>query len=205
VARDRMGRTSEAKPVRLFVALEIPDEARRAVAVAAQPWREAFPAARWVPAENWHVTLKFLGSTYPRLVEWVHEQVAMAAAGIETFETYLTGLGAFPSAGRARVLWAGLDDRLGQMAQVAQALDGALAKEFRSETRGLTPHLTIARADPPLRLPVGFAETPLEPVAFRIERITLFRSHLQRPAPWYEPLEVVPLGAGPLRGPAPAR
>jgi 2'-5' RNA ligase len=54
--------------------------------------------------------------------------------------------------------------------------------------------VTLARSDPPLALPEGFRATPLEPVAFRVERVTLFRSHLQRPAPRYEPLARFSLG-----------
>jgi 2'-5' RNA ligase len=91
------------------------------------------------------------------------------------------------------------------MAAIAQALDARLSKEFRVEARGFSPHLTIARSDPPLRLPPDFVDTVVEPVAFQVERLTLFRSHLQRPAPRYEPLEVMPLGVGPLRGSAPTR
>ncbi len=205
MASDR-GSRLETKPLRLFLAVEVPPEAKGAVAEAVTPWREAFPKARWAPKENWHVTLKFLGSTYPRLVGWVHQQVASAAAGIQPFETRLTGLGAFPSPGRARVLWAGLDDRSGRMAQLARALDASLANEFTTETRAFTGHLTVARSDPPMRLPTRFSETPMESVEFMFDHITLFRSHLQRPAPRYEPLQVFPLGdSGPVRGPAPAR
>jgi len=193
MARDRASRP-QARPVRLFVAIGVSDAARRAVADAIGPWRAAFPRARWVPDENWHVTLRFLGSTYPRLVEWVHGRTAEAAASVVPFETRLTGLGSFPSPGRARVLWAGFDDRAGRMAEAAHALDAAFASEFTPETRAFSPHLTVARSDPPLRLPDGFAEMALEPVAFRVDRFVLFRSHLRRPAPRYEPLAEFPLG-----------
>src|SRR6266516_1170716 len=70
VARDRATRP-EAKPQRLFVAVEVSEQAKRAVADAIEPWRQAFPQGRWVHAENWHVTMKFLGRTWPRLVGWV--------------------------------------------------------------------------------------------------------------------------------------
>ena len=66
MARDRSARP-EAKPLRLFVAIEVPDGAKDAVARAFAPWREAHPRARWTPRENQHVTLKFLGRTWPRL------------------------------------------------------------------------------------------------------------------------------------------
>jgi 2'-5' RNA ligase len=194
VARDRASRP-EARSLRLFVAVEVPPAAQRAVDEAVAPWREAFPRARWVPPENRHVTLRFLGQTWPRLRGWVGERVAAAAAGGRPFEVALAGLGSFPSATRGRVLWVGLDDPAARMASLAAALDAELAEEFRPETRPFAAHLTVARSDPPVALPPGFADTAVAPVRFRVDRVVLFRSHLRRPAPRYEPLETFPLGA----------
>jgi 2'-5' RNA ligase len=194
VARDRASRP-EARSARLFVAIEVSDEAKDAIEDAIGRWRVEFPKARWVPSENWHVTVKFLGQTYPRLVGWVHDRVGEVAGSLIAFPMRLTTLGAFPSPGRARVLWAGLDDRAGRMAEVAHALDAALAREFKPETRAFSPHLTVARSDPPLRLPDGFAGAPLEPIECRVDRVVLFRSHLRRPAPIYEPLASFPLAS----------
>jgi RNA 2',3'-cyclic 3'-phosphodiesterase len=178
----------------LFVAIRVSAEADTEVERVVEPLRSAFPRARWVPRENRHVTAKFLGQTWPRLRTWVEDRVGKAAASCRPFETRLTHLGAFPARGKARVLWLGLDDRAGRMAEVAHALDAALAQEFKPETRAFAPHLTIARSDPPLALPDGYPATPIEPVAFRVDRITVFRSHLQRPAPRYEALGEFPLG-----------
>ena len=71
MARDRASRP-EAKPLRLFVAAEVPEDVRAGLAESVARLRERFPKARWVPPQNQHVTLKFLGSTYPRLVEWLY-------------------------------------------------------------------------------------------------------------------------------------
>jgi 2'-5' RNA ligase len=195
MARDRASRPG-ARSVRLFVAIEVSDEAKDAIEVAIAPWREAFPRARWVPRENWHVTVKFLGQTYPRLVGWVCEQAGEAAASLAPLVTRLTELGAFPSATRGRVLWAGLDDRAGRIAEVAHAFDAALAREFEPETRAFSPHLTVARSDPPLVLPKGFVGAALDPVEVLVDHVVLFRSQLRRPAPVYEPLASFPLGSG---------
>jgi 2'-5' RNA ligase len=141
-----------------------------------------------VPERNWHVTVKFLGPTRSRLMGWVPQAVAGSAGTMAPFTTRLTSLGAFPSARRARVLWAGLDDGEGKLGELARTLDAGLGAEFRPESRAFHPHLTVARSDPPLALPDGFAATELEAVAFRIERIVVVESHLGRPAPRYEPL-----------------
>ena len=189
MARDRATRP-EAKPLRLFVAVEVPGDVRSVVADAIEPFRARYPKARWVPAENQHVTVKFLGRTWPRLVEWVKEGIGEVARVHASFETRVEGVGAFPSARRARVLWAGLDDAGSRFVAIAGALDEALAGAFVPEPRAFTPHLTVARFDPA----VWLDEPPLirsEP--FAVDRLVLFESHLRRPAPVYEPLGAFPL------------
>ena len=190
MARDRASRP-EAKPRRLFVATEAPEGVRAALAGAVAPLRERFPKARWVPVENQHVTLKFLGSTYPRLVDWVTATVGEVASRHPSFATRVEGLGAFPNARRARVLWAGLDDAGSSLERLAADLDEALSKEFKPEKRAFTPHLTVARFDPPVT--VAPEEIAFESEPFEVGRIVLFRSHLRRPAPVYEPIAVEPL------------
>jgi RNA 2',3'-cyclic 3'-phosphodiesterase len=192
MARDRTGRP-EARSLRLFVAFDVSADAADAVERAIEPWRNVFERARWVPRENWHITLKFLGQTWPRLERWVHERVGASAMVCGPVPTRLTGLGSFPSKGRGRVLWAGIEDRDGGLVRIVAALDGELEKEFRPESRAFSPHLTVARSEPPLRVPATFATTPVEPVAFTVDRIVVFRSHLGRPAPRYEPLASFPL------------
>jgi RNA 2',3'-cyclic 3'-phosphodiesterase len=194
MGRDRAARP-EAKPLRLFVAVEVPEEARDAVEEAFAPWRERFPKARWAPRENWHVTLKFLGRTWPRLADWVPQQVEEAVKLVEPFPSRVTDVGGFPSARKARVVWAGLDDGAGHMAGLAVSLEAGLLEEFPAETRAFHPHLTVARSDPPLTLPPEFAETPLLSQEWEVDHVVLFRSHLRRPAPLYEPVARFPLGS----------
>ena len=192
MARDRASRP-EAKPLRLFAAVEIPGEIRGALAEAVKPVRERFPKARWVPIQNQHVTVKFLGSTYPRLVGWVTDTVAGVARERPPFASRVEALGAFPNARRARVLWAGLDDTERHLERLAAGLDQALAKEFTPEKRAFTAHLTLARFDPPVGLEP--LEVAFQSEAFEIGRLVLFRSHLRRPSPVYEPLGIYPLGS----------
>jgi RNA 2',3'-cyclic 3'-phosphodiesterase len=191
MARDRASRP-EAKPLRLFVAAEVPDDVRAAVAGAVAPLRERFPKARWVPAENQHVTLKFLGSTYPRLVDRLSATVGEVASRHAPFITRVEDLGVFPNARRARVLWAGLDDADLSFGRLAADLDEALSKEFKPEKRAFTAHLTVARFEPTVT--VDPDEIAFESEPFEVGRIVLFRSHLRRPAPMYEPMVIEALG-----------
>jgi 2'-5' RNA ligase len=193
MARDRAARP-EANPLRLFVATEIPESAKDAVEEAFRPWRERFPKARWAPRENWHVTLKFLGRTWPRLTEWVPERVEAGAKEVAAFATGITGVGSFPSARTGRVMWAGLEDGAGRMVELAATIEGALLEEFPAEKRAFHPHLTVARSDPPVKLPPEFAETALLTEEWDVDHVVLFRSLLRRPAPVYEPLARFRLG-----------
>lgn len=194
MARDR-SRRPDAKALRLFVAVEVSDEAKAAAGDAIAPLRTRFPKARWVPPQNQHVTLKFLGQTWPRLEGWVRERIAEAAATRSPFELRLDRLGAFRSPRSARVLWVGLSDEPGgALAETAAAIEEALAAEFPPERRPFAAHLTLARSDPPLALDPTDVEVPVTSVAWRVDRLTLFRSHLGRPAPRYEVLATFPLG-----------
>ena len=192
MARDRASRP-EARPLRLFIAIDVPGDVRSSLAAAIEPVRERHPG-KWVPSQNWHVTMKFLGSTWPRLVDWVAGICEEVASGHRPFESALAGLGAFPNPRRARVLWAGLTDPERRMAAIAAALDEALTREFKVETRGFTAHLTVARFDPPAPLEEALGGIEVSSDAFPVDRLVLYRSHLQRPAPRYEPLREFPLG-----------
>ena len=177
--------------------MDVPPAAVRAVAEAIEPWKDRFPKGRWVKPENWHVTMKFLGRTYPRLVEWVHEMCGQAAATVRPFRVSMKGLGVFPSPGRARVLWAGIDDEGGGFRALAAALDDTLGKEFAAEKRPFTAHLTVARFDPPLRMKEHTDElraTEIRARAFTIGQLVLYRSHLSPRGARYEPLATFPLG-----------
>lgn len=141
--------------------------------------------ARWVPADNLHITLAFLGETL--LVEDVAAAVTQAAAWCRPFPLTLSGTGAFPSARRARVVWLGLSGDTDALRAAARETWRALEPHgFTPEDRPFSAHLTIARLKEPGRVDLP----PFDPVAVPVEAITLFRSRLGRPAPAYERLQV---------------
>jgi 2'-5' RNA ligase len=195
MARDRASRP-EAAPWRLFAAVDIPPSAKDVVVRAVDPWRERLPGGRWVHPENWHITVKFLGRTWPRLVGWVREACGQAAAEIHPFRLALQGFGVFPGRTRARVLWVGLRDKEGSLAALASALDRRLEREFPPEKRAFSAHLTVARFNPPIPFrehAEALQETQVEAGPFRVGRLVLYRSHLSPRGARYEPLETFSL------------
>jgi len=183
--------------LRLFVAAEIPETQRAAVAAAAGSLRaslgDTLPGARWTGEGGWHVTLKFVGSVAEERLETVSAAVAAVAAGSAgPAEVRLTGLGAFPTARRARVLWVGLEEPDGVLAAAASALEERFRAEgFPAEARPWRPHLTLARLrlPAPVELPAGGIGA--EP--FTVGELVLFRSHLHPSGAVYEALGRFPL------------
>jgi RNA 2',3'-cyclic 3'-phosphodiesterase len=193
VGRERASR-GEPKPLRLFIAFEIDAAAKEGIEASISPFRQQLTTARWSPPANWHVTLRFLGGTLPSLVDKVTQTCEEAASIAAAFETSVTGFGGFPSAAKARVLWAGLDDPGGRASALVGMLDEALKPDFPAEKRAYHAHVTVARSEPPVAVPEELRLVgPIGP-KFAVERIVLFRSHLRRPAPEYEPLETFLLG-----------
>lgn len=185
---------SGSKAARLFVAVDLPPDVRDALAEAVAPLRKDFPKARWVPAQNWHMTLKFLGGAPPELWDRISAAVAEVATAVAPFETHLCDLGAFPNERRGRVLWAGLVDPEDRLAALASSLDHALEPEFEVDKRGFSAHLTIARFDPLIPLGPMLASIEVPDASFVVDRLVLYRSHLRRPAPYYESLSDFRLG-----------
>ena len=103
------------------------------------------PGARWVPAENYHLTLRFIGET-PAYQE---EEIDLALAGLKTrgFPLTLSGLGTFSKGGRATALWVGVE-RSPPLEHLRAKVETALQRiGLEPERRRFSPHITLARLD----------------------------------------------------------
>jgi 2'-5' RNA ligase len=173
-------------PARLFVALEVPEPVRHGLSEVVAPWRSRLSGARWTLPESWHVTLLFLGATDEDRIGWIQDRLAEVTRTTPALRTSLTRLGGFPSSARAKIVWAGLDDSNGPMARLAASVAAAL--ETRLEHEPFSPHVTLARAHRPVRLPKEFTAQELASPSFDVTELVLFRSHLGGGPPRYEPL-----------------
>lgn len=189
--------------LRLFVAADLPPDLLADLDATLESLRSRpeVASARWTVPANQHVTLKFLGWVDAGTVDTVADALAAVASSHEPAVITVTGLGAFPSERRARVLWAGLDDPAGLLTALASDLDPALAPlGFEPETRAFTPHLTLARFKPPASIAGVLSEVPgvAEP-SFEVDHLALYRSHLHPRGARYEVLRSMPLGDSALR------
>jgi 2'-5' RNA ligase len=139
--------------VRLFVALEIPAAVRDNLTAQVAELRElsakvADKRPRWVRPENLHVTLKFIGEVAPTKLAGIRDALS-AIRSDAPVEIKFRGLGFFPNEQHPRVLWAGLAAST-NLPSLAGDIDGALETQgIARERRAFTPHLTLARIEPP--------------------------------------------------------
>jgi 2'-5' RNA ligase len=156
----------------------------------------------WVAPENLHVTLKFLGGIDEARVPPVIDALDAAVRRHARFAIEVGGLGAFPSASRARVLWAGIVGGDGALGALAATVDAALAVVgFPREERAFSPHITLGRVREPRPAP-ELAEALTAGGARRfgqveVDQVTLMRSDLSPNGARYTPLAGLPLSAQP--------
>ena len=136
--------------IRSFIAIPIPAEIRRGLAEVENDLMPAQAGVKWVPEDNFHVTLKFLGYVEPERLEAVARGVEAAVQGAKPFEVELAGVGAFPKITRPSVVWVGVTRGAQEMITLADRVDAEMAKiGFERESRPFSPHITIGRVKSP--------------------------------------------------------
>jgi 2'-5' RNA ligase len=186
--------------MRMFVAVLPPDEALEDLGDFLRPRQEAESGFRWTSPEQWHITLAFMPRVHERALDDLVARLQRAAARRTPFTASVAGGGAFPNAGRAKVLFAGL--RLSDAEELRRLKTGARAAANKSgaEAEGgpFRPHLTLARIRRPLDVTrwIRVLEAYRGPTWTAAE-ISLVQSYLgegPRNRPRYEVIESFPLG-----------
>lgn len=181
---------------RIFAAVEIPENIRRAAAEYGRNLRNNFANLKigWEKTEKLHLTLKFFGETDNKQIPKISEILKNAAASVNKFEIAIAETGIFPSTRNPRVLWLGVKhDKEKSLEVLNSKIETQIAKlGFAREKRNFNPHLTIAR----LREPQNAGEIvafhlrqKFEPLAFSVSEIVLFQSALQPNGSVYSKIE----------------
>jgi 2'-5' RNA ligase len=170
--------------IRLFVALALPTLVKTQLGALAG----GIPGAKWVPPENYHLTLRFIGEIEP----WRAEEVDTALAAIRAprFELALAGIGTFEKAGRIQSLYVPAE-RSETLTRLQGKVENALQRiGLEPERKRFAPHVTLARTDKAeTHKLISFVQTHalfrIPPVG--IEHFTLFSSRLGKEAAHYIP------------------
>jgi 2'-5' RNA ligase len=181
--------------LRAFVAIFPPPEIREALLRAA---RDLFARGdiRWSRPGNVHLTLKFLGDVPEDDLDGVRVALAEVCGRHGPFEVETSGFGAFPSARKARVVWAGVGEGYDRLHSLVEDVEGSLENlGFAREGRAYRSHLTLGRArGSPAAL--DLSEAAAQGLRFPVREVELVRSVLGRAGAAYSTLEAYPLLEG---------
>lgn len=127
--------------MRLFAAIRPPAPVLEHLDAALAPLREGVgQRLRWVPAEQWHLTVAFYGQVPDGAALDVQEALAAAVAGWGSMQLSLHGAGSFS----ARNLWVGVSGEVARLRALMVECARAPLTEDDSH-RAPRPHLTVAR------------------------------------------------------------
>jgi RNA 2',3'-cyclic 3'-phosphodiesterase len=187
--------------LRAFIAVEIPTEIQQKVYRETANFRKGVDfLVRWVPIDNMHLTLKFLGDVSPSSVEFLMQMLRNEAENVPCFNIQLTGLGAFPSLRRPRVIFIGIQAPAA-LDTLQRGIESASRRlGYESEERPYSAHLTLGR----VKQNVGAADQQkirrtLEStqvdllVTARVDSVHLYKSELKPTGSVYTRLYTAPL------------
>ena len=185
---------------RAFVAVNLPAQVCAHVGAAQARLKGLGADVKWVAPDTFHFTLKFLGEVDRANLDSIAQALQSALDGAEAFRVSLRGLGAFPNAGRPRVIWVGLQEGREQLHELAERVESALVPlGFERETRPFGGHLTLGRVRSPQgaqRLAEALAEPPQQALgSMCVERVALMESELRREGARYTALREFALEA----------
>lgn len=189
--------------MRLFVAVDLPDEVRQAIAVRQKQWAgrlsKSKEGLKLIEPSRIHLTLLFLGDApearVPAIVESMNAPASMAP-----FDVTFGGVGVFPPRGAPRVLWIGITDGAAHLGRLQQEIaERVRAVDIAFDDRPFRPHLTLGRwRDADRRLRRSTPERLRREVAaldrsdriacVRVTRATLYQSRLSSSGPAYTAL-----------------
>jgi len=184
--------------MRLFVAINLPDDVRQSMWNSAASLREQSFPVKWVGPDSLHLTVKFLGEVPEQRVNDLSEGLESAAVGTAHFELPISGFGAFPNPRRASVIWLGCEP-VAALQQIQQNIEAEMERAgFGRESRSFHPHFTLGRVRRDTKpAALGGLADKLQRLHFEsqpvVESVDLMQSELSRSGARYTRLHTATL------------
>ncbi len=168
---------------RVFLALDLPAEIKEEISKTVAKIKRILPqGVRFIPPENWHITLIFIGDQKESEIEKIAQAIQNIAPTFSIPEISLNSISYGPNESRPRMVWGTLNletsEKIGKLCdKLGLALEGK-GIAIKNEGRNFNGHITLARiADyiqksklPSLIFPIS--------LKFKVESVTFFESKL---------------------------
>ncbi len=176
--------------IRLFVALGLPDDVRHALSNLGN----GVPGARWSQAQNYHLTLRFVGNVDGHVADDVHD--ALSGIQADGFDLRLKGLSWFGTQKRPSAIVA-CAEKTPALLHLHQKVESAVARAgLGPDDRKFMPHVTLARlkgATVPSVQRYCAERADFQTQPFFVDRFTLYSSFLSQSGAIYTPEADYPL------------
>ncbi len=180
---------------RLFIAINVPHEIQLEASEACSYFtHKGLFKGRCIPAENLHLTLKFLGDLELDQIPMIHE--ILSKISMHSFTITLGNLGAFTTNHIIKILYFDLISHW--LPELARTIDYALEPIVPREERPFVSHVTLARIKSVADKNHFFKEVEryhMQKLQFKVTEFVLMESVLTSEGPLYKIVERYPLRA----------
>ena len=182
------------KTVRLFVALVPDGEVLKRLAPLVRRLKQEHWAGdvRWLPEENIHLTLRFLGETHERQYLCLKTILTQNLARTSGFELTLTNIMFLPSASKTRVVAVGVSPCSHLKKLVADVENSAVQCGFDGEKRRFKGHITLGRCRD-LNMKKQEALTDFRGVSIPVRYVEIVKSTLSETGSFYGSMDRIML------------
>jgi len=133
--------------LRAFIAIELPQQLQDALEKQTLRLRQPLgdELVRWIPTQNMHLTLKFIGNIAASHVDFLKQLLTQTADSQSPFDLQIGGIGSFPNSKQPRILWAGIHAPADLTSLQKSIEAGTTRLGYEKEERPFSPHLTLGR------------------------------------------------------------
>lgn len=171
---------------RVFIGIPLDKSCQKQIDTLLHPIRESHRSIRWVPENNRHLTLAFLGNIRDQQVENLHRSFDDAYQREAGFLFRLNALTRFPDpAGRIIALVNDPAPPLDGLFQITLAMLRELTLE--PDRKDFRPHVTLGKIKNPRQMRAKFEQQA--DVLLKVEKVQLFKSILTETGPVYTSLK----------------
>lgn len=182
--------------MRAFIALPISESIKEEIFSSLENARKEYPKLKWVPKNNYHLTLHFLGSISKKQLHLLISELNSFKLGSVAFKIKFGHFNAFPNLKRPSVIHLPIIEGLDRIKMIHEGLKPLLERaNIPNETqRKFHPHLTLCRVKfKPENYNDSIFETILPPDGDIIDKIILFESDTSGKQPVYKPIQTIKL------------